>query len=136
MRVPNWFAAFAMIAGSASAQQQTPVGDSAAALEMRAGVMLRDHMRRCWRMPTGASDPERLVVAVAFELNTDGSLLGEPRLLSPSAAEGDVEMQEAIESALAAVAACAPYPFSDDAQLRDHYELWREVELVFRAAVG
>ena len=77
---------------------------------------------------------QRLVVTVAFELNEDGTLRGDPRVVSPRNYLFDPPYRTAIERALHAIRSCAPYPFSDDPILREHYDSWDELEMTFTTA--
>lgn len=102
-----------------------------AALRDRVNAVGRAHLRRCWRMPIDLPDPDRLVVTVEFELNRNGTLNGQPRVTNPRNYTFDPYMRAAAEAALRAVRQCDPFPFADDAVLREHYEAWRSPEIVF-----
>ncbi|MEQ1619502.1 MAG: hypothetical protein ABL883_14300 [Terricaulis sp.] len=102
-----------------------------AALRDRVNAVGRAHLRRCWRMPIDLPDPDRLVVTVEFDLNRNGSLNGQPRVTSPRNYTFDPYMRAAAEAALRAVRQCDPFPFPDDAVLREHYDAWRSPEIVF-----
>lgn len=102
-----------------------------AALRDRVNAVGRAHLRRCWRMPIDLPDPDRLVVTVEFDLNRNGSLSGQPRVTSPRNYTFDPYMRAAAEAALRAVRQCDPFPFPDDAVLREHYDAWRSPEIVF-----
>jgi hypothetical protein len=41
--------------------------------------------------------------------------------------------RDAVNSALAAVRACSPYPFASDPIAADHYDMWREQRYHFSA---
>jgi hypothetical protein len=103
-----------------------------AALEDRGAALVRAHLRRCWRMPVDLPDPERLVVRVEFDLNRNGTLNGQPRVVSPSNYTFDPPMRTAVEAAVRAVRQCDPYPFPDDPIVGDHYEVWRTQIYTFR----
>jgi hypothetical protein len=103
-----------------------------AALEDRAAALVRAHLRRCWRMPVDLADPDRLVVRVQFDLNRNGTLNGQPRVLSPSNYTFDPPMRTAVEAALRAVRQCDPYPFPDDPTVGEHYDIWRTQDYTFR----
>lgn len=105
-----------------------------AALEDRGAALVRAHLRRCWRMPLDLPDPERLVVRVEFELNRNGTLSGQPRVLSPSNYSFDPPMRTAVEAALRAIRQCDPYPFPDDPIVGEHFEIWRTQVYTFRPA--
>jgi hypothetical protein len=105
---------------------------NAVALEDRAAAIARAHMRRCWRMPVDLPDPDRLVITVRFHLNRNGTLNGQPEVISPRNYTFDPAMRTAAEAALRAVRVCDPYPFPDDPVVGEHYEIWRETEFRFR----
>lgn len=102
-----------------------------ASLRDRVRAVGRAHLRRCWRMPVDLPDPERLIITVEFDINRNGTLNGQPRVTNPRNYTFDPYMRAAAENALRAVRACDPFPFADDPVLGDHYELWRETEVVF-----
>lgn len=103
-----------------------------AALEDRARALARAHLRRCWRMPVDLPEPDRLVVTVEFDINRNGTLNGQPRVVSPRNYTFDPAMRTAVEAAVRAVRVCDPYPFPDDPVVGEHYEIWRETEFTFR----
>lgn len=105
-----------------------------AALEDRLRALARAHISRgnCWRMPVDLPDPERLVVTIQFDLNRNGTLNGQPRVVSPRNYTFDNDMRVAVDYALRAIRTCDPYPFADDPVVGEHYELWREMEYTFR----
>jgi hypothetical protein len=97
------------------------------------GRIMRDHLRRnrCWRAPADLPNPERLIVTVSFRLNARGRLLGNPQLVSPATTFGDPPMRAAVDAAIRAIHACDPYPFPEDEQAREHYDVWRDMEFTF-----
>jgi hypothetical protein len=109
-----------------------------------AEVALRDRMRaladahidrgRCWRGVDDLPYPERLVVVIGFELNRNGTLRGQPRLVEPRNATFDSYMQEAINRAMRAIRLCEPFNFQDDPVVGEQYELWRDMEYRFDSA--
>lgn len=108
---------------------------NAVALEDRVRALAQAHLRRCWRMPVDLPDPDRLVVTVQFTLNRNGTLNGQPRVISPSNYTFDPAMRTAVESALRAIRTCDPYPFPDDPVVGDHYEIWRDTVYTFRPSL-
>jgi hypothetical protein len=100
------------------------------AIEDRVQRVMRDAMRRCWRMPSGEG-ARHIRVTAEFDLNRDGSLIGEPRLNVQGGGADDPAAREALELARQAVVNCAPYPISSDPELANHYEVWREMSLIF-----
>jgi hypothetical protein len=120
--------------GETSDRSQQGAGQGTAevaSLRDRVRAVGRAHLRRCWRMPVDLPDPERLIVTVEFDINRNGTLNGQPRVTNPRNYTFDPYMRAAAENALRAVRACDPFPFADDPVLGDHYELWRETEVVF-----
>ena len=105
-----------------------------AAMEDRLRALARAHIARnnCWRMPIDLPDPDRLVVTIQFDLNRNGTLNGQPRVISPRNYTFDPHMRRAVDEALRAIRLCDPYPFADDPVVGEHYELWREMEYTFR----
>lgn len=103
---------------------------AAQALEYRAARVMRDAMRRCWRMPT-AEGARHVRVSAEFNLNRDGTLATEPTISVEGGDETNPIVRDAMESARRAVINCAPYPISNDPELASHYEIWREMSLVF-----
>lgn len=103
-----------------------------ASLQDRVRALARAHFRGCWRAPVDLPDPDRLVVTVQFSLNRNGTLNGQPRVISPTNYTFDAPMRTAVEAALRAVRMCDPYPFADDPVVGDHYEVWRDTEYTFR----
>ncbi len=105
-----------------------------ARLEDRLIAISRAHMLRnnCWRMPIDLPEPERLVVVVRFRVNRNGTLNGEPEVVSPRNTTFDPSMRTAVESARRAIRLCDPFPYPDDPTVAEHYELWRDMEYEFR----
>lgn len=105
----------------------------AVALRDRIAALARAHMarNRCWRAPVDAPDPARLVVLVRFRLDARGHVQGRPEVVSPTSLFGDPELRVAVDRAVRAVLQCDPFPFADDVQAREHYDLWREMEMNF-----
>lgn len=105
-----------------------------ARLEDRLIAISRAHILRnnCWRMPIDLPEPERLVVTIRFRVNRNGTLMGEPEVVSPRSTTFDPAMRTAVESARRAIRLCDPFPFPDDPTVAEHYELWRDMEYQFR----
>jgi len=102
-----------------------------ARIEDRITALTRSHLQRCWRMPADLPEPDRLVVTVSFEVDRNGALRGQPRVVSPSNYTFDPPMRVAAEAALRAVRACDPYPYPNDPVVGEHYDLWRAGEFRF-----
>lgn len=110
-------------------RQSFGAGDGMTISEINA---LRQEMQKCWRPPTGAANPEELVVELKIFLSEDGSLARPPKILrSGTSSFGKNSFTAAAErAALAAVNKCAPYDFLPI----DKYERWDEVTITFDPA--
>ena len=103
-----------------------------ASLEGRISAIVAAELNRCWRSVADMPDPERLVVVLSFRLNRDGSLNGQPRVLSPSNYTFDPYMNEAVNRALRAVRTCDPIErLPSDPIVGEHYDIWRDQEVRF-----
>lgn len=86
-------------------------------------AMIQAQMRDCWDDVEDLPNPERLNVILEIELNRDGTLKRDVRLVDPARPPiGDRVMGVAIERALRAARRCAPYRIPEQAQ--DYYEEW------------
>lgn len=103
-----------------------------ASLEARIASIASAALNRCWRSVADMPDPERLRVTVAIRLNRDGSLNGQPRVISPTNYTFDPLMSEAVNRALRAVRTCDPIDrLPQDPIVGEAYDLWREQEITF-----
>jgi hypothetical protein len=103
-----------------------------ASIEARIASIVRQKLSTCWRTVADMRDPERLRVTVAFRLNRDGSLNGQPRVLSPSNYTFDPDMHEAVNRAMRAVRTCDPIDrLPDDPVVGEYYDIWRDQEVTF-----
>lgn len=101
-------------------------------LEARIAGITRQELNRCWRSTADMPDPERLIVELSVRLNRDGSLSGQPRVVSPTNYTFDPLMNEAVNRALRAVRTCEPITrLAEDPVVGEHYALWREQEVIF-----
>lgn len=103
-----------------------------AAIEDRGRALVRAHMRRCWRMPADLPDPETYRVVIEFDLNRNGTLNGQPRVVSPTNYTFNQYTRRVVQDALRAIRQCDPYPFPDDPIVGEHYDLWRRQVYTFR----
>jgi len=85
---------------------------------------LRGQVQRCWNIPAGAMDGDKLRVSVKFNLDRTGALEGTPEIISGGGGSG-VE-RAAAEAARRAVARCSPYNLP-----AEKYETWAEVIVNF-----
>lgn len=103
-----------------------------ASMESRVASLMDRHLRRCWRSNEDMPDPDRLIVTVAFQLDRNGALSGQPRVVSPRNYTFDQYMNEAVNRALRAVRTCDPYDFlTTDPVVGPYFEVWRDQEVTF-----
>lgn len=70
------------------------------------GLMMRDAVKGCWRVQTGLEGANQLVVDVEVRLRPDGSIDGQPRVVSSGS--GPL-YADASNRAISALMGCAPY---------------------------
>ncbi|HEY7242459.1 MAG TPA: TonB C-terminal domain-containing protein [Xanthobacteraceae bacterium] len=84
---------------------------------------LRARLRELWNPPLG-SNPEELVVVVEVRFRPDGTVEGQPRVLS----SGRTPMAAAArDSAVRALLRGQPFTMLR----REHYDLWKDIEIKF-----
>lgn len=81
-------------------------------------------MRRCWNPPMAAMSTDGLTVRLMVSLNPNGSVNGQPQILS--AITDDLVRSTAL-AAQRAVQQCGPYTMLPG----DKYEEWRQVDVTF-----
>ena len=92
--------------------------------------LLRSKLEQCWRSNADQVDPARTRVTVRFQLNKDGSLKGEPRIIAPTfISPNDIVLKAAARNAVNAVRECAPFKGFRP----ERYEYWRDVSSNFGA---
>lgn len=89
-------------------------------------------VRRCWRMPADAPNPEQLGVTVSIRLERNGTLAEPPRLHDEARVMGSSNpyLQVAGERAVRAVVECQPYRLPPE-----DYSQWRSTTLNFRLSL-
>lgn len=101
-------------------------------IEARIASIVQQQLNRCWRTVADLPDPERLRVTLSFRLNRDGSLNGQPRVVSPANYTFDPEMNEAVNRALRAVRTCDPIDrLPNDPVVGEYFDIWRDQEVTF-----
>jgi hypothetical protein len=105
-------------------------GDTVA-IRDRVTALNRRAMMRCWRMPSDLPDPERLNVTLEFDLDRNGNLRGQPRVIRPTNYTFDAPMRAAVENALRAVRSCDFTFFPEDPVVGSRYDAWDELEFTF-----
>ncbi len=86
---------------------------------------LRLAIERCWIVPVGIQNDSDLKVTLFVELDRDGNVKGEPRLIEPDSL-ATREIEHAFNAARRAVMRCDPYDLP-----ADKYEHWKNMEVVF-----
>jgi len=89
----------------------------------REGLVLA--VQKCWNVPVGLQNADDLAVVIGIELNPDGKLAGNPKLLEPSGTPTGA-LKQAFEAGRRALIRCAPYDLP-----KEKYEQWRQIEVVF-----
>ena len=85
---------------------------------------LRARLRELWNPPLAPSNPEELVVVVEVKFRPDGTVEGQPRVLS----SGRTPMAAAArDSAVRALLRGQPFTMLR----REHYDLWKDIEIKF-----
>jgi colicin import membrane protein len=85
---------------------------------------LRARLKENWGVPVGVREARDLMVEVQFELNPDGTLKGEPKVVNSMSHPA---FQVAAEYAVRAVIKGAPYTFLSPAK----YDLWKDLVVSF-----
>lgn len=126
-------------AAPSAAPSQTTVEAETARAAVGAGdrltasdeAKMRAAVERCWNTGAviGAPEPEKLVVILDLDLNRDGSLRGQPKVVNALQINlsGNRFWKVAEQSAVRAVVSCAPYDFLP----ADRYDTWKEFTLNF-----
>jgi outer membrane biosynthesis protein TonB len=109
--------------GSGGAQTAGLTSGTAALLTQSEKDALAAQMRKCWNPPISALEVEGLTVRLLVTLNIDGSVNGNPEILSPPTT--DIERATGL-AAQRAVRACGPYQLA-----REKFEDWRQVDVTF-----
>jgi hypothetical protein len=85
---------------------------------------LKQHLKKCWKLPDGMSTEQSTRVTLRIFLKRDGGLASEPILIEASASrDGPRLMQAAIRS----VKECQPYAFLP----ADRYREWKALDVTF-----
>jgi hypothetical protein len=108
-------------------QERIGLGDQLTASEID---VVRTRMAEyCYDQPTGVPNAEKLQVRVRFNLDRNGELLGQPKVLNNAqiAVSGNQWWKTTRDRAVQAVVACAPYDYLPE----DRYHVWSEMTLNF-----
>ncbi len=90
---------------------------------------LRARLAQLWTPPAGASNPEDLVVVILVKFKPDGTLAGQPKVLSSGSSAVSIAARDSAVRALFQGQPFQGQPF--DILKREHYELWKEIEINF-----
>ena len=103
---------------STSTRQQAQTAGQA---RQTINAAIGNEIRPYWRPPSGV-DVEKLVTKIRFELNEDGSLAGEPKILSQTGetASNAPQMRLHAENAVRAIKRAAPFKLP-----RESYAQWK-----------
>lgn len=85
--------------------------------------MIKNQLARCWRLPGGGGGTGIPAVTLRWKLAPDGSLIGDPSVVS---APSDTLGGAAAEAALRAVRLCQPFRLPPES-----YEGWKDIEWTF-----
>jgi outer membrane biosynthesis protein TonB len=106
--------------------------DNVADIETLIRNALQRQVSACWSFPSGALQPEGLVVMIDIHLRPDGAL-AEPPAIVEQGRMAEPYFRAASEAAVRAINRCQPYELPTD-----HYDIWKDVRLNFdpREMVG
>lgn len=110
-------------APSASTGSRAPVVGPPLTFAEKDGLQFA--IKECWSVPTGTVDAEKLVVTVSVMLNKNGTVNGQPALVSPKNTSNP-GFKRAFESARRAILRCAPYSMP-----AEKYGQWQKLEITF-----
>lgn len=96
----------------------------AAQMSMSELDALRARLAQLWSVPAGAKDPQEVVVLIRIKLKPDGTLSGQPMVLSNG--KGPLGIA-ARDSAVRALYRGQPF----DMLRPEHYEQWKDIEITF-----
>jgi outer membrane biosynthesis protein TonB len=102
-------------------------GRPEAAMTQSELAALQARLYGCWSPPVAVREAASLVVEVRITLLPDGSLAGDPQLLSIGSVSSPLS-QIAAEAAIRAVVQCAPF---GDILRPEKYALWQQIDFVF-----
>ncbi len=85
-------------------------------------------MRPCWNPPIGIKDAHKIQVGIRIALNTDGTLIGRPRIVDQQRLAADPVFRAYAESAVRALQnpRCSPLRLP-----LDSYSAWRSISFNF-----
>jgi hypothetical protein len=84
----------------------------------------RNHLKKCWNPPAGATSDRKIVVPITIRLNMERKLAAAPQVEMRATDAYSLAM---IESARRAIIACQPYTMFS----LPKYEIWKELSIDF-----
>ena len=81
-------------------------------------------MKKCWKPPAALADAREIKAVVRIFLRRDGTLAGQPMLIS---APASVRGPALVDTAMRALKQCAPYGFLP----AERYNEWKVLDLNF-----
>ncbi len=110
-------------ANANTTETRVPASQIGASAKASLGQAIARQLKPHWTAPQGV-DSEQLVTILAFELNSDGSLAGRPRVVSQSGVTESNRPQQDLhaERAIRAVQLAAPFDLPPE-----YYEAWKRV---------
>ena len=89
---------------------------------------IRERVRPCWNPPIGIKDAHKIQVGIRIVLNTDGTLIGRPRIVDQQRLAADPVFRAYAESAVRALQnpRCSPLRLP-----LDSYSAWRSISFNF-----
>ena len=89
---------------------------------------IREQVRRCWNPPIGIKDAHKLQVRISIELNPDGTLMRNPRIVDRQRLNADPVFRAYAESAVRALQnpRCRPLRLP-----LESYQAWRAISFNF-----
>jgi hypothetical protein len=106
----------------AASQTSAPVGPP---LSFGEKDGLRIAIQECWNVPAGVARAEDLAVTLSAELDVQGKVVSNPKLVSPSLGSRP-EIKQAYEAARRAILRCQPYSLP-----KEKFARWRFIEVLF-----
>ncbi|GGZ07464.1 TonB C-terminal domain-containing protein [Novosphingobium colocasiae] len=105
----------------------TPASEIGPAVKSALGAAIRRQLKPHWQVPQGV-DTELLVTRIRFRLNPDGSLAGDPEVVSTSGqTEGNAaQVKRHQEQAIRAVRLAAPFDLP-----QEYYQGWKMITTNF-----
>jgi hypothetical protein len=100
--------------------------DNSRPISMSVIDLVRQQIAKCWSLPAGAKDAENMIIEIAVDMNTDGTVRGAS--IKNTRSQFDPFLRAMAESALRAVLnkSCQPFKLP-----RDKYDRWKTMTLIF-----